>query len=113
MPICEGRDTKSDAGGVAVETFPKTNLEWDTPRRSRKQPGAAYVPKIRSRLAFPKMANCRRRNGKDRAERMAVMGRPDRQPERPIVGGSGMAGIGGKRPGRYRSAIGVSSRSFI
>ena len=30
MPICEGRNKKSDAGGVTVETFPKTNLEWDS-----------------------------------------------------------------------------------
>lgn len=54
MPICEGRNKKSDAGGVTVETFPKTNLEWDTPRRSRNQPGAAYVPRSVPDWPFPR-----------------------------------------------------------
>ena len=54
MPICEGRDKKSDACGVAVETFPTTNVERDTRRQARKQPGAAYVPRSVPDQPFPR-----------------------------------------------------------
>ena len=49
MPICEGRNKKNDVGGVTVETFPKTNLEWD----SRPGDHADSLGQLTSQDPFP------------------------------------------------------------
>ena len=41
------------------------------------------------------------RTGKKRAERMTAFGSRDSQPERPTLGGSGLAVIGGERSDRF------------